>query len=166
MLYYYILNYPTFVFSMKYTIEEASALVNKSPKSMYRHMAQSGLRYSFDSDNRRVVLASELESFYKVKIDATVSDSQMRILNENENENPLLDTLIEQISFLTQEVKRLSDNQSKLLNNISQKPLETVSSTPITEPIKGRPEDDPDWPKEVKTAGDITRRKNIRDKYR
>ena len=124
-------------------------------------MSQSGLRYSFDSDKRRVILASELESFYKVKIDTTVSDSQMRILSENENENPFLKTLFEQVSFLTQEVKRLSDRQSELLSNIHPIPPEKVKKT-----SKVCPEDDPEWPKEVKTVSDIEQRKNIRDKYR
>ena len=68
----------TRILTMQFSIEKASELVNKSVKTLYRHMAQNGLRYSIDENNNRKISLEELQSFYKIEVDQTIPDSQMR----------------------------------------------------------------------------------------
>ena len=57
-------------------------------------MAQGGLIYSVDSVGDRKISIAELQSFYGVTVDQTLTNSQMRISNENDIENKL-EVLIE-----------------------------------------------------------------------
>ena len=51
-----------------FSIEKAAGLVNKSVKTLYRHMAQNGLRYSVDENNQRKISQEEYRVFMELKL--------------------------------------------------------------------------------------------------
>ena len=111
---------------MRFSIEKASELVNKSVKTLYRHMAQSGLRYSVDENNNRKISLEELQSFYKIEIDQTIPDSQMRFSHENDIENKL--NMLLEFNRRQLEIAEQQLAATRLNNELLEKSNEIVQS--------------------------------------
>lgn len=145
----------------KVNLSQASKLAGKNRTTIWRHIKAGKLSSERDYEGNPLIDTSELIRVYgKIKTTATPEQQGMQhqaTLSYNE--------LVKTIESLRSEQSEMKEQINILVNRLEHKPLETVTNH-VTDPIKGRPEDDPEWPKEVKTAGDITLRKNIRDKYR
>ncbi|MCL1127545.1 hypothetical protein [Shewanella surugensis] len=136
-------------------LSEASRLVSKSRTTIWKYINDGKLSIARDHRNRPFVDTSEL-----IRVFGEIKQNKKKVNTKSEHK------LTGDYHELITTINELKKTIEYLTLRLEHKPLETVTSNPVTEPIKGRPEDDPEWPKEVKTAGDITLRKNIRDKYR
>ncbi|WP_299011864.1 hypothetical protein [uncultured Shewanella sp.] len=146
----------------KVNLSQASKLVGKNRTTIWRHIKAGKLSCEKDRGGNPVIDTSELLRVYGEIIEnATPKKDKMQ-----HQATPSYDELIKVIDQLRAEQVEMKEQLKSLTNRLEHKPIEAVTSAPITEPVKGRPEDDPEWPKEVKTTADITLRKRIRDKYR
>lgn len=135
-------------------LSEASRLVSKSRTTIWKYINNGKLSIARDHRNRPFVDTSEL-----IRVFGEIKQNKKKV--NTKSEHKLTGDYHELITTIN-ELKKTIEN---LTLRLEHKPLETVTS-PVTEPTKGHPEDDPKWPKEVKTVADIEQRKNIRDKYR
>ena len=145
----------------KVNLSQASKLAGRNRTTIWRHIKAGKLSSERDYEGNPLIDTSELIRVYgKIKTTATPEPQEMQ-----HQATSSYDELIKTIESLRSEQSEMKEQINILVNRLEHKPLETVINH-VTEPIKGHPEDDPKWPKEVKTVADIEQRKNIRDKYR
>ncbi|WP_299011728.1 hypothetical protein [uncultured Shewanella sp.] len=156
-------------------LSEAARLTQKSRMTIHRYIKSGKLSVIKGHDQLPLVDTSELiRVFGNIKLDVTpqtqqelhhVTPERQSIINmENDikkliNEVQQLKETMKDIDEIKELVLRLEYKESNTLNPHS---LEKKNKKKEAK----KPEDDSDWPKEVKTTADITLRKKIRDKYR
>lgn len=144
----------------KLNLSQAAKVVGKNRVTLWRHINAGKLSAERDRDGNPLVDTSELLRVYGVlKQDATHEPKK-----KQHNETPSYEELL----LLVREMKKEQMEMKALILDLSHrleyKPLSTIpmETKSITKPA---PENDPDWPKEIKTIADIALRNEIKAKY-
>jgi hypothetical protein len=143
----------------KVNLSEASKLVGKNRTTIWRHVRSGKLSAERDQDGLPFVDTSELLRVYgELKIVATVDDQK-----KAHEATPSYVELVKAIEQLRKEQLEMKEQITNLTHRLSYTP-ETKEEE---EPHKiAKPEQDQDWPKEVKTMADVILRGEIKDKYK
>lgn len=140
----------------KVNLSKAAILVSKNRTTIWRHVNSGKLSIERDRDGNPMVDTSELIRVYgELRPEATPKKK-----NIQQQAKEKLEALIEEVNSMraTQEelIAEIADLKFRLTH--------TPSKPEVQEPLP-RPEDDPEWPKEIRTTEDIIKRNEIKNRY-
>lgn len=141
----------------KVNLSKAAKLVGKNRTTIWRHIKSGKLSCQRDRDGLPMVDTSELIRVYgELQPDVT---QQIK----KKSQEATLDYL-----ELVEVIKELKKEQTVMMvkiENLTNRLTYTVTPPPEIQSIISTPENDPDWPKEIKTIADIALRNEIKEKY-
>jgi len=139
----------------KVNLSQAAKLTGKNRTTIWRHINSGKLSAERDRDGLPFVDTSELIRVYgELELIATSSPEK-----KSHQATPDYDELIKVVELLRKEQLEMKNQITELTNRLSYMPEITNKK------IIAKPEDDPSWPREVKTMADITLRNEIKKKY-
>ena len=147
-------------------LSEAAKLAMKSRTTLWKYVKAGKLSVTRDSKGKPFVDTSELiRVFGPIKLQPVKDDKKSEHkLTQDENETiQLLKEIKEAIQSLTLALVRNDFQLPNTDKEIIDKAGRLVGD--ICESKALRPEDDPDWPKELNTIADVKLRNDIRAKY-
>lgn len=137
----------------KVNLSHAAKLTGKNRTTIWRHINSGRLSYERDRDGLPFVDTSELIRVYgELKPTATHQSKK-----KPHKATPDYESLVVTIEQLRKEQAEMRVQIENLTNRLSY--------TPSLDSLVDKPEDDPDWPKEIKTMADIILRNQIKGKY-
>lgn len=141
----------------KVNLSKAALLAGKNRTTIWRHINTGRLSIERDRDGNPMVDTSELIRVYgELRPEATPKKK-----NIQQQAKEKLDELVD-------EIKSMKKTQAELIAEIADLKLRltyTPSKPPEAQEQSPRPEDDPEWPKEVTTMEALSLRNKIRAKY-
>jgi hypothetical protein len=140
----------------KVNLSQAAKLTGKNRTTIWRHIDSGKLSIERDRDGLPFVDTSELIRVYgELEPIATGSSGKKPHQATYDYED-----LIAIVELLRKEQAEMKAEIENLTNRLTYIPEPTSKELP---PVKQRkkPEDDPDWPKEVKTMADVMLRREI-----
>ena len=142
----------------KINLSKAAEVVGKNRTTIWRHVKTGKLSIERDRDGLPFVDTSELIRVYgEIKKPATATRNK-----KQHSATELHEVLLEEIKKLRAEQAEMKEQLINLTHRLTEKPLEKMTDSSALK----QPEDDPHWPKEIKTMADLTLRREIREKYR
>ena len=142
---------------MLVSVSEAAKLTGVARQTINRHI-RSGKLSAVHKNGKKVIDTSELIRVYgEIKLPNIPKNGTQN--NENVPQSSTNQT--ELISKLIAQVERLTKVVDHLTLRLEYKPQEQAKK----QTSKTRPEDDPDWPQEIKSVKDIALRNEIKAKY-
>jgi len=144
----------------KLNLSQAAKVVGKNRVTLWRHINTGKLSAERDRDGNPLVDTSELLRVYgELKKPATPSNNK-----KQQSETPSYDELLLLIKELKEEQSEMKEIILDLRNRLEYKP---VAAQPEDEKVtNSNPEDDPEWPQEIKSFADILLRDQIKKRYR
>ena len=141
----------------KINLSKAAEVVGKNRTTIWRHVKKGKLSIERNRDGLPLVDISELIRVYgELKKPATLTKTK-----KQHSATESYEVLLEEIKKLRAEQAEMKEQIISLTHRLTGKPLEKVTDSSIPK----RPEDDPDWPKEIKTMSDLALRREIREKH-
>ncbi len=142
----------------KVNLSQAAKLANKNRTTIWRHIKAGRLSSEKGVDGLPTVDTSELIRVYgDIQLNATHETPE-----KQHKATPSYSDLIKVIEQLRKEQLEMKEQITNLNNRLTYIPVQE----PVKQEAKTRaPEDDPDWPKELKTLADISTRNEIKAKY-
>lgn len=142
----------------KLNLSQAAKCVGKSRVTLWRHINSGKLSAERDRDKNPLVDTSELIRVYgEIRQPATPRNTKAQ-----QRETPTYDELTSLISELKKEQNEMKALLINLQNRLEHKSPQSTAKT--ASPTKTA-EDDPNWPKTVKTMQDLIKRKELREMY-
>lgn len=143
----------------KLNLSQAAKAVGKSRVTLWRHINTGKLSAERDHDGNPLVDTSELLRVYgELKINATPDNSKKK-----QHETPYYDELLSLIKELKKDQFEMKEIILDLRNRLEYKPTEQLVKDEIV--TNSKPEDDPAWPKSIKSMSDLIKREEIRQKF-
>lgn len=134
----------------KLNLSQASKLVGKNRTTLWRHISSGRLSAENDRNGKPLVDTSELLRVYgEFEKNATPQKEEMQ-----HHATPSYEELLTLIKELKKEQEEMKSMLQNFQNRLEHKPEENL-----------RPEDDPQWPREVNSFADIALRNEIKAKY-
>lgn len=134
----------------KLNLSQAAKSVGKNRVTLWRHINSGKLTAERDRDGNPLVDTSELLRVYgELKGHATGSNTP-----KQQQATHAYDELIKLIDILRQEQKEMKEQIELLNNRLEYKPADNP-----------KPENDPEWPREIKSMADIILRNKIKLRY-
>jgi hypothetical protein len=144
----------------KVNLSQAAKLTGKNRTTIWRHIHSGKLSIERDRDGLPFVDTSELIRVYGELEPIAAGETKKKPHQASYSYEDLI-AIIELLRKEQAEMKAEIENLTNRLTYIPEPNSKELS--PVTQSKK--PEDDPDWPKEVNTMGDIIKRREIQDKY-
>jgi hypothetical protein len=146
----------------KVNLSQAAKLTGKNRTTIWRHIHSGKLSIERNRDGLPFVDTSELIRVYgELEPIATVEDKEKPHQATHSYEE-----LIGLIEQLRKEQLEMKDHIENLTNRLSYTPEPNSKEKELSSVKQSKkPEDDPDWPKEVLTVADIILRNEIKAKY-
>jgi hypothetical protein len=144
----------------KVNLSQAAKLTGKNRTTIWRHIHSGKLSIERDRDGLPFVDTSELIRVYG-ELEPIATGSVEKKPHQATYDYEDLIAIVELLRKEQAEMKAEIENLTNRLTYIPEPNNKELS------PVKqsGKLEDDPDWPKEVNTMGDIIKRREIQDKY-
>lgn len=142
----------------KLNLSQAAKVVGKNRVTLWRHINAGKLSAERDRDGNPFIDTSELLRVYG-ELKKNVTHSNKEKLHEA---TPSYDELIRVIENLRKEQAEMKEQLTAITNRLSYVQKENSHGTEMTLPL---PEDDPEWPKEIKSMKDVMLRNKIKNKY-
>ena len=144
----------------KVNLSQAAKLTGKNRTTIWRHIHSGKLSIERDRDGLPFVDTSELIRVYGELEPIATGETQKKPHQATYSYEDLIAT----VELLRKEQAEMKAKIENLTNRLTYIPEpNSKERPPVTQ--RKRPEDDPDWPKEVKTMGDILLRNEIKEKY-
>jgi len=144
----------------KVNLSQAAKLTGKNRTTIWRHIDSGKLSIERDRDGLPFVDTSELIRVYGELEPIATGEAEKK----PHQATPNYEDLIAIVELLRKEQAEMKSQIENLTNRLTYIPEpNSKEPSPVTQ-IK-KPEDDPDWPKEVKTMADIVIRNEIQSKY-
>ncbi|MEO3684688.1 hypothetical protein ABHN84_20705 [Shewanella vesiculosa] len=141
----------------KINLSKAAKLVKKDRTTLWRHVNAGKLSIERDRDGLPLVDTSELMRVYgELAPVATPSKNKLQ-----HNATPSYQDLIDVVEKLVREQAEMKKEIIHLTHR-----LEAPVAKPVIKEPEMKPEDDPSWPKEIKTMSDVALRAEITRKYK
>lgn len=138
----------------KLNLSQAAKATGKNRTTIWRHVKSGKLSSERDIDGMPFIDTSELLRVYgELKSIATPKDTSVQ-----HRATPSYEDLIAVIESLKKEQSEMREQLTALNNRL------TYNSNPPPQKQQ-KPEDDPEWPAEIKSLSDISLRSEIRKKY-
>jgi hypothetical protein len=144
----------------KVNLSQAAKLTGKNRTTIWRHINSGKLSIDRDRDGLPFVDTSELIRVYGELEPIATGDTEKKPHQATYSYEDLI-AIVELLRKEQAEMKAEIENLTNRLTYIPEpnsKELSTVKQSK-------KPEDDPDWPREVKTMADIILRNEINKKY-
>ncbi|MFT6908879.1 MAG: hypothetical protein ACJAS1_005586 [Oleiphilaceae bacterium] len=145
----------------KVNLSQAAKLTGKNRTTIWRHIHSGKLSIERDRDGLPFVDTSELIRVYGELEPVATSDTKKKPHQATYSYEDLI-AIVELLRKEQAEMKAEIENLTNRLTYIPEPNSKELS--PVTQSKK--PEDDPDWPKEVKTMADVILRNDITNKYK
>lgn len=147
----------------KVNLSKAAVLVGKNRTTIWRHVKVGKVSVERDRDGNPLIDTSELIRVYG-ELKPIATPSQEKIQHQA---TPSYKDLLNAIEELKNEQKEMRKQIVNLTNRLTYNGNSNVNNEGASEfsaatPV---PENDPNWPKDVKTLEDIQIRNEIRAKY-
>lgn len=140
----------------KLNLSQAAKVTGKNRTTIWRHINSGKLSAGRDRDGLPFVDTSELIRVYgELKDSATDGNNK----KQHKATQPY-DELVMVIEGLRKEQAEMREQLAAITNRLSYVQPENDLITKVN-----RPEDDPNWPKEIKTMADVSLRNEIKMKY-
>lgn len=140
----------------KVNLSKAAILVGKNRTTIWRHVNSGKVSIERDRDGNPMVDTSELIRVYgELKPEATPKKK-----NIQQQAKETLEALVDEINAMKKTQEELIAEISDLKLRLTHTP-----SKPEAQNQFPRPEDDPEWPKEVTTMEALALRNKIRARY-
>jgi hypothetical protein len=144
----------------KVNLSQAAKLTGKNRTTIWRHIHSGKLSIERDRDGLPFVDTSELIRVYGELEPVATGDTKKK----PHQATYCYEDLIAIVELLRKEQAEMKAEIENLTNRLTYIPEPNSKElSPVTQSKK--PEDDPDWPKEVKTMADIILRNEINKKY-
>jgi hypothetical protein len=140
----------------KVNLSQAAKLTGKNRTTIWRHIHSGKLSIERDRDGLPFVDTSELIRVYGELEPIATGDAKKKPHQATYSYEDLI-AIVELLRKEQAEMKAEIENLTNRLTYIPEPNSKELS--PVTQSKK--PEDDPDWPKEVKTMADIVLRREI-----
>jgi hypothetical protein len=145
----------------KVNLSQAAKLTGKNRTTIWRHIDSGKLSIERDRDGLPFVDTSELIRVYGELVPiATVSSKK-----KSHQATPDYEDLIAIVELLRKEQAEMKEQIINLTNRLHYTPTEedvnTQKTANTTSQKKLMPENNPDWPKDIKTMADILLRREI-----
>lgn len=138
----------------KLNLSQAAKATGKNRTTIWRHINTGKLSSERDRDGMPFVDTSELLRVYgELKHDATPERREIQ-----HNATPTISDLLAVIEKMRIDQLAMKEQLQLLTNRL------TYQGQVITHQIKQKPEDHPDWPKEVSTMADVALRNEIKER--
>lgn len=145
----------------KVNLSKAALLAGKNRTTIWRHIKQGKVSIERDRDGNPMVDTSELIRVYgEIKPIATPKSKKFQ-----QQTTDALNELLSKYESLKVEQGKLIEEIADLKRRLTYSPPEPEKNTTENK-VEERPEDDPEWPKEVLTMEDLALRNQIRARYR
>lgn len=142
-------------------LTEAAKMVGKTRQTMHRYVKQGKLSVKRDAKGLPQVDTSELiRVFGDIKINVTPQEPENVTPCYTHSNDDKFEALMTEIKALKDQVAELT----KLTLRLEHKPSTPDPKKPKN--ITTRPEDDPEWPQEIKSFADTRLRNEIRARYK
>jgi hypothetical protein len=144
----------------KVNLSQAAKLTGKNRTTIWRHIHSGKLSIERDRDGLPFVDTSELIRVYGELEPIATGDPEKKphqATYDYEDLIAIVDLLRKEQAEMKAEIENLTNRLTYIPEPNSKEP------SPVTQSKK--PEDDPDWPREVKTMADIILRNEINKKY-
>jgi hypothetical protein len=150
----------------KLNLSQAAKVTGKNRTTIWRHINSGKLSAERNRDGLPFVDTSELIRVYG-ELTSIATDSSKK---KSHGATLSYDTLIETVELLRKEQMEMRLQIVNLTNRLSYIPFgddtpEVKLNSGTLDSTKTKPEDDPDWPLEIKSFGDMARRNEIRKKH-
>ena len=144
----------------KVNLSQAAKLTGKNRTTIWRHIHSGKLSIERDRDGLPFVDTSELIRVYGELEPIATNDTKKKPHQATYD----YEDLIAIVELLRKEQAEMKAEIENLTNRLSYTP---EPNSKELSPVKqsNKPEDDPDWPAEVKTMADIILRNEINKKY-
>lgn len=143
----------------KLNLSQAAKVVGKNRVTLWRHINAGKLSAERDRDGNPLVDTSELLRVYGVlKQDATHEPEK-----KQHNETPSYEELLQLVKEMRKEQSEMKSLILDLSNRLEYKP-EPPATQSLNKDTNSRYVDDPEWPQEIKTIGDLLKREDMRNK--
>jgi hypothetical protein len=142
----------------KLNLSQAAKVVGRNRTTLWRHINSGKLSSERDRDGNPWVDTSELMRVYGELKTVATQNSKIKQHNETLTNSELIAV----IELLRVEQQAMKEQIANLAYRLEHKPkdLDSVTNSRL---IKA--EDDPLWPREVRTMSDITLRNDLKKKY-
>jgi hypothetical protein len=144
----------------KVNLSQAAKLTGKNRTTIWRHIHSGKLSIERDRDGLPFVDTSELIRVYGELKPIATHESEKKQQQATQNYEDLIAT----VELLRKEQSEMKAQIENLTNRLSYVPETKIKDTPSINQSK-KPEDDPDWPIEIKTMADIILRREIKEKH-
>lgn len=144
----------------KVNLSQAAKLTGKNRTTIWRHIHSGRLSIERDRDGLPFVDTSELIRVYGELEPIATGNNEKKPHQATYDYDDLI-AIVELLRKEQAEMKAEIENLTNRLTYIPEPNSKELS--PVTQSKK--PEDDPDWPKELITLGDIILRNEIKAKY-
>ncbi|WP_041508303.1 hypothetical protein [Shewanella sp. cp20] len=148
----------------KVNLSKAAALVGKNRTTIWRHVKSGKVSIERDRDGNPLVDTSELIRVYGELKPIATPESEKKQHQATPDYEALLNIITELKNEQKEMRKQIENLTNRLTHNKSSNDIDNKESTDFSTIVLA-PENDPDWPKEVKTLEDIQIRNEIRSKY-
>jgi hypothetical protein len=146
----------------KLNLSQAAKVTGKNRTTIWRHVNSGKLSAERDRDGLPFVDTSELIRVYG----ELTSIATEPLKKKSHGATPSYDALIATVELLRKEQAEMKKQIVNLTNRLAYIPDKNDTEIDLSSPLQSiNPEDDPDWPKEVKTMADITLRSEIKKRY-
>jgi len=140
----------------KVNISQAAKLTGKNRTTIWRHIHSGKLSIERDRDGLPFVDTSELIRVYGELEPVATGDTKKKPHQATYSYEDLI-AIVELLRKEQAEMKAEIENLTNRLTYIPE--LNSKELSPVTQSKK--PEDDPDWPKDIKTMADVLLRREI-----
>ena len=145
----------------KVNLSQAAKLTGKNRTTIWRHIHSGKLSIERDRDGLPFVDTSELIRVYGELEPIATGDTKKKPHQATYS----YEDLIAIVELLRKEQAEMKAEIENLTNRLTYIPEPNSKELPPVTQSK-KPEDDPDWPREVKTMADIILRNEIKGKYK
>jgi len=140
----------------KVNLSQAAKLTGKNRTTIWRHIHSGKLSIERDRDGLPFVDTSELIRVYGELEQVATGDTKKKPHQATYSYEDLI-AIVELLRKEQAEMKAEIENLTNRLTYIPE--LNSKELSPVTQSKK--PEDDPDWPKDIKTMADVLLRREI-----
>jgi len=140
----------------KVNLSQAAKLTGKNRTTIWRHIHSGKLSIERDRDGLPFVDTSELMRVYGELEPVATGDTKKKPHQATYSYEDLI-AIVELLRKEQAEMKAEIENLTNRLTYIPE--LNSKELSPVTQSKK--PEDDPDWPKDIKTMADVLLRREI-----